>query len=341
MPSTMRTWQIVGEHTLAPADVPVSEPGPAEVLVRVAAVAVNYRDLLVTAGGYGREVPVGAVPCSDAAGEIVAAGRDVQGLVAGQRVTTTFAPDWQDGGLSRAALRTTLGSGRTPGVLAEYLRLPAHAVVPAPPSLTMEEAATLPCAGLTAWHALFAADRTGPGRTVLTMGTGGVSIFAVQMALRAGATVIATSGSDGKLARLRAMGVAETINYRSTPDWGEHVRARTRGGEGVDLVVEVGGQGTLQQSLRAVRPGGTVALIGTLAGPAPVDLAPVFLRNITLAGILVGSRSMALAMYEAVASWQLRPVIDTVVPFADAPAAFERLRRGLHVGKVVIRAGGA
>jgi NADPH:quinone reductase-like Zn-dependent oxidoreductase len=331
----MRAWQLAddtGAGFLRLVSLPDPVPGPLEVVVQTRAVALNYRDLVVARGGYQGRVPVGAVPCSDAAGEVVAIGRDVSALRVGDRVTSVFAPDWVAAGPTRAALRTTLGAGHAAGVLAELVTLPASAVFPMASSLTFEEAATLPCAALTAWHALFEAGVCGAGQSVLTLGTGGVSVFAAQFACAAGASVVATSSDHQKLERLRALGVAHGINYRD-------VRALTARGEGVDLVVEVGGQGSLEQSMRAVRPGGTIALVGTLAGPAPVNLAPLFLRNIRLQGILVGSRDMFARMNVAIARWRIRPVIDRVFGFEAAPEAFAHLAGGTHLGKVVVRVG--
>lgn len=336
----MRAWHLVDDTGAGPlrlVTLPDPEPGANDVIVRTRAVALNYRDLVVAAGGYQGRVPVGAIPCSDAAGEVAATGADVRAFRPGDRVTSTFAPDWLTGAPTRAALRTTLGAGQAPGVLAEFVVLPASAVLSIPSLLTFEEAATLPCAALTAWHALFAAARCGLGSTVLTLGSGGVSTFAVQLACAAGATVIATSSSDVKLARLREMGVAHTLNYRDEAAWGERARALTLGAEGVDLVVEVGGQGTLDQSMRAVRPGGTIALIGTLAGPSPTNLAPLFLRNIRLQGILTGSREMFVRMHADLSRWQIRPVIDRVFDFDEAPAAYAHLAAGGHLGKVIVR----
>jgi NADPH:quinone reductase-like Zn-dependent oxidoreductase len=338
----MRAWQLTDDPGAAPlrlATLPDPEPGANEVVVRPHAVALNYRDLVVARGGYQRRVPVGAIPCSDGAGEVVATGTAVRGVHVGDRVTSVFAPDWVTGAPTRAALRSALGTGQAPGMLAELVVLPASAVLPMSPAFTFEEAATLPCAALTAWHALFEVGACGPGTTVLTLGTGGVSTFAVQFARAAGATVIATSSSPAKLARLREMGVAHAINYRDQADWGEHVRSLTPGEEGADLVVEVGGQGTLEQSMRAVRPGGTIALIGTLAGPSPVALSPLFLRNIRLQGILVGSRDMFVRMHSDLARWQIRPVIDRIFGFEDAAAAYAHLAGGAHLGKVVVRVG--
>lgn len=269
----MRAWQFTDDAPGWPlrlASLPDPAPGPDEVVVAARAVALNYRDLVVAQGGYGGRVPAGATPCSDAAGDIVAVGSRVNHLRVGDRVTSVFAPDWVSGPVSRAALRTTLGAGHL-GVLAEIVVLPASAVLPIAGDLSYIEACTLPCAALTAWHALFETGMPRGPAHVLTLGSGGVSTFATQFARASGAHVIATTGDDTKRARLTGFGAVDIINYRDTPAWGEAVRALTPGREGVDLVIEVGGQGTLEQSMRAVRPGGTIALIGTLAGRVPVD----------------------------------------------------------------------
>jgi NADPH:quinone reductase-like Zn-dependent oxidoreductase len=338
---SMRAWQFAeGPHGgLQLVSVPGLRPDRHEAVVRTRAVALNYRDLVVARGGYQARVPVGAIPCSDAAGDVIAVGSAVTDVRVGDRVTSTFAPAWITGAPTREALRTTLGSGQVPGVLSEQFVLPASALMPIAERLTFEQAATLPCAALTAWHALFEAAACGPDTTVLTLGTGGVSLFAVQFAVQTGARVIATSSVPAKIERLQAMGVAHTINYRDAVAWGEQARGLTPGEEGVDLVVEVGGQGTLEQSLRAVRPGGTVALIGTLAGAAPVNLAPLFLRSIRLQGILAGSREMFGRMNAFLARSALCPIIDRLFAFEDVPAAYEHLASGTHFGKVVVRVG--
>lgn len=336
-------WRSGIEHTfkgLRLDALPVSEPGPRDVLLRIRAVALNHRDLLIATGRYHRRGPVGSILCSDAAGEVVACGPEVSAFSPGDRVTTCFIPGWNTGALSRTVLESTLGSGHTPGVLAETVVLPQDALLAKPESLSFEEAATLPCAGLTAWHALFEANSTANDTCLLTLGTGGVAVFAAQFALAVGARVIATSHTSEKRARLLALGVAETIDYRDVPLWGERARVLS-GGDGVDNVIEVGGQGTLEQSLRAVRPGGTVSLIGTLAPPTPVSLLPVLLRNIRLQGIVAGSKAMFARMNTAVERWKVQPVVDRVFNFTDAPAAFEYFASGRHFGKVVIRVGEA
>lgn len=337
----VRGWQFDETGAGWPLrQVPVADraPGPNEVVLAVRAVALNARDVMVARGAYGG-VPVGSIPCSDAAGDIVAVGRDVIGLQAGDRVTSVFAPDWPSGTITRAALRTTLGAGHL-GVLAEQVVLPATAVLPMATGLSYVEACTLPCAGLTAWHALFELGTRDGSRHVLTLGSGGVSTFAIQFARAAGAQVIATTSQQSKRARLTTIGAQQVINYREVSAWGDAVRRLTPGEEGADLVVEVGGHGTLEQSMRAVRPGGTIALIGVLAGAAPVDLRPLLLRDIRLQGTLVGSREMFVRMNAAVSAWGLRPVIDRVFAFDDAPAAYAYLDSGVHVGKVVIDVSG-
>ena len=335
----MRVWQVdtpTGPAGLVLADRPDPAPGPRDVVVRTRALSLNYRDLLVVSGGYGRQAPPGTIPCSDAAGDVIGAGAEVSRVRVGDRVTSTFAPGWVSGSLTASAARTALGLGTTSGVLAEAFVLPEHAVMPSPEAFSYEEAATLPCAALTAWHALFEEAPFLPGTTVLTMGTGGVSVFAAQFALAAGGRVVATSSRAEKLARLAALGVRDTINYVETPDWDERARDLT-GGTGVDRVIEVGGEGTLNKSIRAVRPGGMISLIGVLAGSGHVALGPVFLRNIRLQGVMVGSRDMFERMNAALVVRPITPVIDRIVGFDDAPSAFTHLASRTHVGKVVIR----
>jgi NADPH:quinone reductase-like Zn-dependent oxidoreductase len=337
----MRAWvvgSVPGTMGLTRVERSVASPGPRDVVVDVQAIALNYRDLLVTEGAYHKGVPpAGTTPCSDAAGIVSAVGAEVTGLAVGDRVMTMFAPDWQDGNLSRTALRTTLGSGSGPGVLAERVSLPENAFVRMPSRLSFLEASTLPCAGLTAWHALFEEEPKTSGQSVLVLGAGGVSVFAVQMAHAAGIRVFAITSTGERLERLRSLGVSNGVNYRSQPEWGEAIR-ELAGGDGVDLVVEVGGAATLGESLRAVRPGGTIALIGTVAGPAPVNLTPVLLRNIRVQGTMVGSRAMCTRMLTQLTEWRHAPVIDAVFGFDEAPRAFDHLASGKHFGKVVIQA---
>lgn len=333
----MRAWQLTaptGPSGLSLVEQSDPVPGPQDVVIAVRAVSLQYRDLLMVRGEYSR-IPAGIVPCSDAAGEVVAVGSHVRAFKPGDRVTSTFAPDWTAGTLTLRAAKSALGAGGT-GVLADTLVLPEHGVMPAPAHLSHEEASTLPCAALTAWHALYEEAPITPSSTVLTIGSGGVSMFALQFARLAGARVIATTRSPGKAAALRELGASDVLDVAGRPAWGDEVRALS-GGQGVDHVVEVGGQGTFDQSVRAVRLGGTISLIGTLAGRAAVNLTPVLMRNIRVQGVFVGSREMFERMNTAIAAHALRPVIDRVFGFQDAPAALEHLGSGTQVGKVVIR----
>jgi NADPH:quinone reductase-like Zn-dependent oxidoreductase len=335
----MKVYEVRGRFgldALAVAERPRPEPGPRELLVRVRAVSLNYRDLLVVKGQYNPRMPLPRVPCSDGAGEVVAAGTGVSRVKVGQRVAGLFMPAWQSGELTDAKAHSALG-GAVDGVLAEYVVLPEDGVVAVPEHLGDEEAATLPCAALTAWHALVTEGGVKPGDSVLLQGTGGVSLFALQFARLAGAEVIITSGSDDKLRRARDLGAADGINYKATPDWGDRARELT-GGVGVDQVVEVGGAGTLPQSLRAVRLGGRVSLIGVLAGGGgQLSLLPVLMKNVRVQGIFVGSREMFEAMNRAIALHRLRPVVDRVFPFGQAVDAFRHLESGAHFGKVCVR----
>lgn len=311
-------------------------PGGKEVLVRVRAASLNYRDLLMVRGEYNRKQPLPLIPCSDGAGEVVAVGGGVSRVKVGDRVCGIFAQRWIAGEPTREKLRSTLG-GPLDGMLAEQVVLSEEGVVPVPANLSDEEAATLPCAAVTAWNAVARHGSVKAGDTVLLQGTGGVSLFALQFARLLGARVILTSSSDEKLARARELGAAEGINYRETPDWGAKVKALT-GGVGVDCVVEVGGAGTLQQSLQAVRIGGRVLLIGVLSGSAAqVPLNAILMQQVRVQGILVGDRESFEAMNRAIGANGLRPVVDRVFPLQDSRAAFEHMAAGSHFGKIVIR----
>ena len=309
-------------------------PGPGEVQVRVRATSLNYRDLMIVNGKYGRGAQPGVVPLSDGAGEVVAIGEGVTDLAVGDRVAGAFFPDWIAGGVNEPDTRRALG-GTTDGMLAESVILPARAALKFADHLSFEEAATLPCAAITAWNALVDVGQVKAGDTVLIQGTGGVAIFALQFAKLLGATVIHTSSSDDKLERLKALGADHAVNYRSTPEWhGEALRLT--GGRGVDVVIEVGGSGTLERSLKAVRTGGTVASIGLLEGGGQINPLPLIGKAIRLQGIYVGSHEMFAAMNRAIAAHELQPVIDRVFAFDDARAAYEHLAGGSHFGKVVI-----
>ncbi len=300
------------------------------------AASLNYRDLLVAKGLYGGPLPADLIPLSDGVGEVVETGQQVQRVQPGARVAGIFMQEWWSGRLDAAKSKSALG-GALPGVLAEYVALDEQGVVTVPDHLSDEEAATLPCAAVTAWNALFVAGRVQAGDTVLVLGTGGVSIFALQFALLAGARVLATSSSDAKLARLRALGAADGTNYRTHPDWDRWVFEVT-GGVGVDHVVEVGGPGTLARSLRALRYQGEISLIGVLTGIAgEVPTVHILHKHVRVLGIYVGSREMFEAMNRAIALHRLRPVVDRVFAFEEAVEAYRYLESGQHFGKVVIR----
>jgi NADPH:quinone reductase-like Zn-dependent oxidoreductase len=310
------------------------QPGAGQVLVRLRAAALNYRDLLVVGGSYARNLPLPLIPLSDGAGEVVQIGPGVTHWQPGDRVAGTFFQEWEAGEISEAVTKSALG-GAIDGVLAEYALFGERGLVALPPQLSFSEGATLPCAGLTAWHCLMSGGLA-CGSTVLTLGSGGVSIFALQFARAAGARVIATTGSAGKVARLQELGASDVINYRTEPAWEKRVLELTNG-RGVDIVVEVGGAGTLAQSMKATRLGGQISLIGVLAGQqGEVNPLPAVMRNQRIQGIYVGSRQLFLAMNRAIELHAIRPVIDRVFPFSEARAACHYLQSGAHFGKVVI-----
>jgi NADPH:quinone reductase-like Zn-dependent oxidoreductase len=314
-------------------DVP--KPGAGEVLVHVRAVSLNYRDLLIAKGQYARGLKVPLIPVSDGAGEVIEVGAGVTRVQRGDRVAGIFMQNWLSGEVSPYVARSALG-GSVDGVLAEYVVLNENGVVHIPTHLSYEEAATLPCAGVTAWNAL-TTWMLKPGITVLVQGTGGVSMFALQFARLAGARVIATSSSDEKLKKAGELGASDGINYRSVPDWDKAVLERTNG-IGVDHIIEVGGPGTLARSLNAVRVGGRISMIGLLTGPeTAVNPMPILGKQIQVQGVFVGSREMFEAMNRAIALHHLRPVVDRVFPFEEAREALRYLESGKHLGKIVIR----
>lgn len=335
----MKVYEIrdgFGMDHLAPAERPEPTPGPGQVKIRLRAVSLNYRDLLIIRGQYNPKLPLPRIPVSDGVGEVVATGDGVTCWKPGDRVAGLFMPAWQAGDYTPEVASSALG-GLVDGLLAEFAVLPEHGIIDVPPHLSDEEAATLPCAALTAWNALFGLGAVKPGDAVLTLGTGGVSLFALQFARLAGARVIITSSSDEKLSRARELGASDGINYRTTPDWDDRVLELT-GRRGVDQVIELGGAGTLQRSLRAVRMNGTVSLIGVLTGvDGAFNPMPVLMRSVRLQGIFVGSRVQFEAMNRAIALSGLRPVVDRVFPFDQAREALQYMESGAHFGKIVIR----
>jgi NADPH:quinone reductase-like Zn-dependent oxidoreductase len=333
----MKVWQIIaqsGPDGLRLNEVDEPKPARGEVQVRVRANSLNYRDLMIADGRYSRvELPL--VPLSDGAGEISAVGDGVTRWKVGDRVAGTFFAGWQNGPFRREVLATARG-GALPGTLAEYIALAEDGVVAIPAHMTFEEAATLPCAAVTAWQALVTHGKVSADQTVLVLGTGGVSGFALQFAKMHGARVIVTSSSDQKLARAKALGADDLINYRTTPDWEAEV-FRLTGKAGADHVIEVGGSDTFAKSLRAVAVGGTVSVIGGVSGfDSAAPLREILSKMSLIRGIFVGSRAMFEAMNRALARALTKPVIDRVFPFGEAPAAYQHQMSGAHFGKVVI-----
>ena len=333
----MKIWQVAREWSidgLELAERPAPEPGPAQIAVRIRAASLNFRDLL-TVQGRGGAYKLPLVPFSDGAGEVIAVGDGVTRVAVGDRVCPMFFPLWLDGRPSAANRRLALG-GTRPGVLQEVMLLDAEAVTRIPRDLSFVEAAALPCAGLTAWRGLFEEGHVRPGQTVLVQGTGGVSIFALQFARLAGATVIVTSSSDEKLERAKALGADHTINYRTVPEWGK--AAAEWAGDGVDHVVEVGGKDTFRQSIEAVRVGGTILVIGVLSGfTQEIALPSLFSKNLHVIGLSVGSRKMFEDMASAITRSDIKPVIDRTFDFGDVPEALRLMERGGHFGKIAIR----
>ena len=328
--------KAAGINALAKVDLPTPKPGPRQVLVKVAACSLNFRDLAIALGTYRMPTKPDLVPLSDGAGEVIEIGPGVTRVKAGERVAGCFFQRWFGGPPAADTHVSALGGGLD-GMLAQYVVLEQDGVVALPAHLTFEEAATLPCAAVTAWHALAEHARIVAGETVLVQGTGGVSIFALQLARLMGARVIVTSSSDEKLARAKALGATHGVNYKATPEWDKAVVELTGGG--VDHVVVVGGPGTLARSLRAIRVGGKITLIGVLSGAAEINPMLIFSRRANVQGISVGSTQMFEAMNRAIAASGLKPIIDKVFAFGEAPAAYRHLQSAQHFGKVVIRVG--
>ncbi|MEP0845436.1 MAG: NAD(P)-dependent alcohol dehydrogenase [Phycisphaerae bacterium] len=334
----MRVWRLsaFGLENLRLEDHPAPTPGPGEVLLEVQALSLNYRDLLVVRGQYNPKLRLPAVPISDGAGKVAAVGTGVARVRVGELVMGQFITGWTDGPFSAEHPKTTLGLPG-PGLAAERVVLPEAACVRPPAGYDAAQAATLPIAALTAWSALVTEGRVQPGQTVLTLGTGGVSIFAVQIAKALGATVIVTSSSDEKLSRARALGADHGINYRTTEDWPAAVLERT-GGRGVDLTVETVGAATLEKSLLCTRPGGIVALLGALQGiKGELNVGLILMKRLRVLGIMVDSRRAFEEMNTFLARHGIRPVIDRTFGFTELPAALRAMERGEHFGKLVVR----
>ncbi len=335
----MKAWRITsfGIDNLSLDELPTPQPGPGQVLVAVHAVSLNYRDLSMVKGTYNPKLKMPRIPCSDGAGVVESIGEGVTTVKPGDKVAGIFMQNWLDGAPAPSKQKGALG-GDIDGMLTEYVLLSEAGVVPVPAHLSHEEAATLPCAGVTAWNAVVNAGGVRAGQTILIQGTGGVSIFALQFGKALGARVLGTSGSDEKLERAKALGLDASTNYRKAPDWDKWAAEASEGG--VDLVVEVGGSGTLVKSLQAVKTGGTVAQIGVLTGvEQPLGIGPILHKQIRLQGIYVGSREHFLEMNKAITQLSIKPVVDKVFPFADARKAFRTMEEASHFGKIVIRVG--
>jgi NADPH:quinone reductase-like Zn-dependent oxidoreductase len=318
---------------LVPGERDVPEPGPGQVLVRMRGWALNARDIMILKGFYPKPVKPDVIPLSDGAGEVVAIGEGVRDWSAGDRVAATYFPDWLSGPGTPEKTADDLG-GTLDGVLAEYAVFPEHALVAVPSHLDYAEAATLPSAGVTAWRAVVEEGGLVPGQRVLTLGSGGLSTFALQFAALGGAHVVATSSSDEKLERLRALGAAETLNHETIPEWGAAVAERTGGG--VDHVVDVGGGGTIGQSMLAVRYGGHISVAGVLTHEGAADPILVLVKQLTLRGLTNASRETFQAMNRAIERTGLKPVIDRRFAFDEVSEALKHLESGTHVGKVVL-----
>jgi NADPH:quinone reductase-like Zn-dependent oxidoreductase len=334
----MKSFEIqeFGIDNLVLADRPEPQPGSREVLVRLKAASLNYRDLTLVQGVYNPKLKRPLVPLSDGVGIVEKIGPNVTRFKPGDRVAGCFFQQWIDGPHTKEKGRSALG-GAIDGVAREWAVFSEDGLVAVPPFLTDEEAACLPCAAVTAWHALFEERPSIPGETVLLLGTGGVSTFALQLALLAGLRVMITSSSDEKLARAKQLGAHLIINYKATPEWGEEAR-KLAGGEGVDHVIEVGGSDTIANSLRAVRTQGTISVIGALSGrEGGISPAPVLMNSIRMQGIYVGSRAMFERLLRAIEFHQLKPVIDRVFPFVELKAALRHMESKQHFGKICLK----
>jgi NADPH:quinone reductase-like Zn-dependent oxidoreductase len=334
----MKTWRVTAGgriEGLTLGDEKSTPPGPGQVRVRVRAAALNFRDLMIVNGFYPVSSQAPFVPGSDAAGEVAEIGSGVTRFKVGDRVATSFFPNWAEGSMTVARITGALGAGDA-GTFSEEIVLSEQALVKCPAHLDFAAAATLTCAGTTAWHALFEAGRIKPGSTVLLLGTGGVSIWALQLAKAAGARVIITSSSDAKLEKARALGADALINYAQVPEWAPEVRKLTDG-EGVDLVLEVGGEKTVALSLASVRMQGTVAIIGGVSGFGGAILPRSLIVGATrVQGVFVGSRQMHEELARFVAVAKIKPVVDRVFAAAEAQEAYRYFEAGRHFGKVVL-----
>jgi NADPH:quinone reductase-like Zn-dependent oxidoreductase len=334
----MRAFRLTsqtGLDALERVELPEPKPARGQVAVRVAACSLNFRDLAIALGRYPSPTKANVIPLSDGAGVVIAIGPDVTRVKIGDRVTSCFFQNWVGGEPAATTQASALGGG-IDGMLAEVVVLEQEGVVPLPARMSLEEGATLPCAALTAWHALIEHGQLVAGQTILVQGTGGVSIFALQIARMMGVEVIATSSSDEKLARAKSLGATHLVNYKTTPDWDKAAMDLT-GGRGVDQIVEVGGPGTFAKSLKAIRTGGKISCIGVLAGMADINPAMILAKRANVRGISVGSTRMFEAMNRAFSFNGIKPVVDKVFSFDQTVEAYRHLQAGAHFGKIVIK----
>ena len=333
-----RLPQATGIDSLTMAEADIPQPQRGQALVRMRAASLNYRDLMIVNGRAARGAPpANLIPLSDGAGEVVAVGPDVTRVKPGDRVAACFMQSWIGGPIGPEDAASSLG-GAIDGVLAEYCLFDQTGLVHLPAHLSFEQGATLPCAGVTAWNALFNGQTLYPGDSVLVLGTGGVSVFALQLAVAAGLTVVATSSSDEKLARMQSLGAKHLVNYKQHPEWQDQVMALTDGG--VARVVEVGGPGTLSRSILATRQGGEIGMIGALTTGGDINPVTPMRKQMILRGIYVGSRQMFEAMNRTITAHEMEPVIDKVFEFEHAAEAYRHQTSQTHLGKVVIRIAG-
>jgi len=327
--------EAFGIDRLRLVERPDPDPDAGQLLLKMNAASLNYRDWLMVTGKYNPRQPLPLIPCSDGAAEVLACGDGVKGFAPGDRVLPIFAPRWIDGKPTKEKLRPTLG-GPLDGVLTQRMVIDAESVVRAPTHLGDAEAACLPCAGVTAWNALVVHGEVSVGDRVLVQGSGGVSIFVLQLALALGAEVWAISGRDERLERMREMGAAETLNYKTVPEWGREIRKRSGGG--VDLVVDVGGGATLPQSLAAVGLGGRICQVGNLGGgTADLNLIPLLMQQVRLQGVLVGDRTSFQALNALVEEKEIHPVVDRTFEWTQSRDALEYLAAGRQFGKVCLK----
>lgn len=338
----MTAWSLPAFGIESLKQIPQTTPElqPHQVLIQVEAVSLNYRDLMTVLGQYNPKMHLPRIPASDGAGVVKAVGESVTRVKPGDRVSGAFMQNWIEGRASQEKIRGALG-GDIDGMLAEEVVLHEQGLVKIPDYLSIEEAATLPCAALTAWNALVNAAHLTAGETVLIQGTGGVSIFALQFAKAMGARVLGTSGSYEKLERARKLGLDAGLNYQTQPEWSKWVLEQTNG-QGADVIVEVGGAGTFSQSLSAVRIGGTVAQIGVLSQSSePLQIPLILRKQVHLRGIYVGSRTHFEDMNRALEQNRIQPVIDNIYAFHDLPAALRHMQSASHFGKIVVRVSGS